>query len=167
MNEGYLIMNYELYNNSYNGAATGMAIVMLVVMLITLLLGIISYIIYGWSLMQVARDNGKPSWMGWVPLANIILLFQVNGASPAWLLLLIVPFVNFGVVIYTLVLLYKLVDKYKTSKVLFWFGLIILPCTLVMYVQIGKSAKNGTYTKNKSSDGSSDYLVEGSNEELL
>lgn len=126
-----------------------------------LVIGIVGYIVQGIALTNVAKDNGEPVWMAWVPIANIVLIIKtVEGKlwtlwafavyfvgivlgtvfeSPIITLIGAIALIAFF--IYQCIVLHRLGGIYGVSRVLFWVGLIIFPCYLVYFYMIGKAAK--------------------------
>ncbi len=74
--------------------ATSMAVVS-VIMIITLIIGVIT-IIANWKVFTKA---GKPGWTSLIPFYNMYQLFEVAGMNGWMFLLLLIPFVNFIIII--------------------------------------------------------------------
>ncbi len=97
--------------------ATSMAVVS-VIMIITLIIGVIT-IIANWKVFTKA---GKPGWTSLIPFYNMYQLFEVAGMNGWMFLLLLVPFVNFIIIIMLNINLAKAFGK-DTG---FAIGLILL-----------------------------------------
>ena len=98
--------------------------------------------------------------MSWAPVVDIYLLFKVaRGKMWMTFTLLAIPLnmlnelvksdiidlvasvLFLWLLIYQLVLLYRLGQDYDASKLLFWLGIFILPCQWAYLIQIGRRAK--------------------------
>jgi hypothetical protein len=90
----------------------------------------------GWKIFTKA---GKPGWAVIVPIYNIIVMLEIVGRPVWWILLLIIPFVNFIVGILVAVDLAKAFGK----SVVFAVGLILLP--FIFYPILGFGS--ATYSK--------------------
>lgn len=97
--------------------ATSMAVVS-VIMIITLIIGVIT-IIANWKVFTKA---GKPGWTSLIPFYNMYQLFEVAGMNGWMFLLLLIPFVNFIIIIMLNINLAKAFGK-ETG---FAIGLILL-----------------------------------------
>ncbi|MBL8065032.1 MAG: hypothetical protein JNM34_04135 [Chthonomonadaceae bacterium] len=65
--------------------------------------GLISYVVMGFALMTLANKTGhkdKNFW-GWIPILNVLLMLEIAELPLWYILLLLVPCVNVGVIIYT------------------------------------------------------------------
>ena len=121
---------------------------------------VINYVVNGWSMMRVAEEKGFPSWMSWAPVVDIYLLFKVargkmwmtftllaiplnmlNELVKSDIIDLVASILFLWLLIYQLVLLYRLGQDYDASKLLFWLGVFILPCQWAYLIQIGRRAK--------------------------
>ena len=74
------------------------------------------------SLWKVFTKAGKPGWAAIVPIYNLIVLFQIVGRPWWWLLLMLIPFVNFIIAIIVYIDLAKSFGK----GVGFGIGLLFL-----------------------------------------
>jgi hypothetical protein len=81
------------------------------------------YIYFALTLMVTAKKVGlKNGWFAWIPILQIILLFQTAGLSPWMFLLTFIPFVNIIVLVYAYM---KVAERRGFES---WLGiLIILP----------------------------------------
>ena len=63
---------------------------------------LIVYIFYGYCFGRVLQKAGQPLWAGFVPIYNIYLALKIVGRPGWWVLLLLIPFVNFvvGIIVY-------------------------------------------------------------------
>lgn len=81
------------------------------------------YIYFALTLMVTANKLGvKNAWFAWIPILNIILMFQCAGLSPWLFLLMFVPLVNIIVLVYAYM---KIAERRGFES---WLGiLMILP----------------------------------------
>lgn len=99
-----------------NGAAAGILGAFGFIYLAILLLIII-------SMWKIFTKAGKPGWAAIIPIYNLIVLLEIVGKPVWWIILLLIPFVNFFVMIYLAHLLSKAFGKDIVMTIL----LIILP----------------------------------------
>jgi hypothetical protein len=64
-------------------------------MLITGLIALISII----SMWKIFTKAGKPGWAAIIPIYNIIVLLEIVGKPVWWIILILIPIVNFVVLI--------------------------------------------------------------------
>jgi len=93
-----------------------------VLMLVYLALAVV-YLVAGWKVYTKAN---KPGWAIIIPIYNIYVLLKIVGRPGWWLLLFLVPFVNFVVGIVVAIDLAKSFGKSAAFGVigLFFFGFI-------------------------------------------
>lgn len=89
--------------------------VMIVYLLIFLLIII--------SLWKMFVKAGKPGWAAIIPIYNLIVWLEIVGKPVWWIILLLIPFVNFFVAIY----LYHLTSKAFGKDIVMTLLLIFLP----------------------------------------
>jgi hypothetical protein len=63
------------------------------------------------SLWKIFAKAGKPGWASIVPIYNAIVLFEIVGRPAWWILLFLIPFVNFVIAIIVAVDLAKSFGK--------------------------------------------------------
>ena len=111
------------YDSSSDGSAAGgcfMAIVWL---------GILILVIIGfWKVFEKA---GKPGWAAIVPIYNIIVLLEIVGRPVWWIVLFLIPFVNF---IISIVVALDVAKSFGKSPA-FGVGLAFLP--MIFYPMLG------------------------------
>ena len=78
------------------------------------------------SMWKVFVKAGKPGWAAIIPIYNIIVLLDIAGKPMWWIILCLIPFVNFIVII----LIYVAVAKNFGKGVGFALGLIFLGISL-------------------------------------
>ena len=70
--------------------------IMMVVMLVV-------YVFFGYCLMVIAQKtgHGDNGWWGFIPILNVLLMFQIAGKPLWWIILLLIPIVNLVIIILT------------------------------------------------------------------
>jgi hypothetical protein len=106
---------YQSYDGVEQGIFAALGAFMFVYFAILLLI-----IISMWKIFEKA---GKPGWAAIVPIYNIIVLLEIIGKPVWWIILILIPFVNFFVLIYMSHLLSKAFGKDVVMTIL----LIFLP----------------------------------------
>lgn len=143
----YNTSTMDLYDTAevMETATTGAAQFMFVYILIILALGVVSII----SMWKIFTKAGKPGWAAIIPVYNTVVMFQIAGVNPLWLLLLIgsfIPVVNFITSIVFLVISIlvdiKLVKAFGKSGA-FAVGLILLPLIFQCILAFDKSEYEG------------------------
>ncbi len=104
--------------SSYSNAIAASMAVISVIMIIFFIIGVIT-IIANWKVFTKA---GKPGWTSLIPFYNMYQLFEVAGMNGWMFLLLLIPFVNFIIIIMLNINLAKAFGK-DTG---FAIGLILL-----------------------------------------
>jgi hypothetical protein len=94
--------------------------------------GLIFYILligfYLYCYWKIFEKAGRPGWAGIVPIYNIIIMLEIIGKPLWWLVLLIIPFVNFVVIIIMMIELAKAFGKTTGFGVgLALLGFIFIP----------------------------------------
>jgi len=114
--------------NSYEGVGFVGGLLYLVILVIV----IAGY----WKVFEKA---GKPGWAAIIPIYNIIVLLEIVGRPIWWIILLLIPFVNFIVLI-------MLVHGLSTSfgkGVGYTLGLIFLPFIFMPILGFGDATYSG------------------------
>ncbi|MBN1288006.1 MAG: hypothetical protein JXA49_00020 [Actinobacteria bacterium] len=58
--------------------------------------GIASYVFMAWCLMVMAqKTNQEYPWFAWIPILNFILMIQIADKEIWWIILFLIPCVNF------------------------------------------------------------------------
>jgi hypothetical protein len=105
-----------------SGAATGaMGMMMLVYLAVVVL-----FVVAGWKIFEKA---GKPGWAVLVPFYNVIVMLEIVGRPLWWIVLMLIPLVNFVIAI---ILTMDLAVSFGKSKgwgivLLFLFGFVGFP----------------------------------------
>ncbi|MBB5635733.1 hypothetical protein HDF26_003853 [Pedobacter cryoconitis] len=76
-----------------------------------------------YSMWRVFEKAGKPGWAAIIPIYNLIILLEIIGKPPIWILWLILPCTNVIFYVWSLNLLAKSFGKSEGFTV----GLILLP----------------------------------------
>ncbi len=90
-------------------------------------------------LWKVFKKAGKPGWASLIPIYNTIVLFQISGMSPWYILLLLVPIANIIVSILLCVNLAKSFGKGGGFAV----GLIFLSLIFMAILAFGDAQHQG------------------------
>ncbi len=97
--------------------------IMMVVMLVI-------YIFFGYCLMVIAQKTGHggTGWWGFIPILNVLLMFQIAGKPLWWIILLLIPIVNLVIIILTYLAMAEARGKpaWMGLLCLFWIGFPIL-----------------------------------------
>jgi Family of unknown function (DUF5684) len=91
------------------------------------------------SIWKVFVKAGKPGWASIIPIYNIIVMLDIAGKPLWWIILCLIPFVNFVIIILVYVALAKAFGK----GVGFALGLIFLGIIFFPILGFGSA----TYTK--------------------
>lgn len=142
-NYSYTTSNLDTVTNS--GALAGLAAFGVVIWILSMAVAVVSII----AMWKIFTKAGKPGWAAIIPIYNTIVLFQIVGINPLWLLLLIgaiIPFVNFIVAIAIFVLM--ILVNIKLAKAFgqgggFAVGLIFLPFIFQLILAFGSSEYQG------------------------
>jgi hypothetical protein len=97
------------------GAAAGAAIVFFLFYLAFIVLLVA-------SLWKIYTKAGEPGWAAIVPIYNLVVLLKIVGRPVWWLVLMIIPFVNFVIII----LVYIDLAKSFGKDTAFGIGLVFL-----------------------------------------
>ena len=75
----------------------------IILMILSLLFSAIVYVWLAFALSKVFAKVGQPAWKAWVPVMNIITVFQLGGVTPLWAIAFLVPLVNIAGLFFLLV----------------------------------------------------------------
>jgi hypothetical protein len=92
MNTLALLMLQEDFSSGDSAAAAAMGTGMMVVILAIAVLVIAAM----WKIFVKA---GEPGWAALIPIYNVIVLLKIAGKPAWWIVLMLIPFVNFVVAI--------------------------------------------------------------------
>jgi hypothetical protein len=116
---GGLVAQYN--SNTSSGMSAGAVI-------FVLLLALAVYVFYGYCLGLIFQKAGQPLWAGFVPIYNTYIILKIIGRPGWWLLLFLIPFVNFVVSIIMYVDLAKAFGKGTGyGLALFFLSFIFIP----------------------------------------
>ncbi len=74
------------------------------------------------SLWKVYKKAGKPGWASLIPIYNVYVLLKIVGRPVWWLLLLLIPFVNFVI---SIILAIDLAKSFGKGGAFGFFGLFL------------------------------------------
>lgn len=96
---------------------------------IILVLSIAMYIYTAYCLYAIAKKTNTPNpWYAYIPILNLVLIFQIIRQSPWWILAMFIPIVNIFVMIWMWMELAAVCNRPK------WWGIlmIISPVNLIL-----------------------------------
>lgn len=89
---------------------------------------LILYVFYGFVAGKIFEKAGKPLWTGFVPIYNYVILLEIIGRPIWWIILMLIPFVNFIVAIILCIDLAKSYGKDTVWGILtVLFSFVMLP----------------------------------------
>ena len=103
---------------------------------------IVLLIVSFWKIFTKAQ---KPGWACLIPIYNIIILLEIAGKPWWWLLLMLIPIVNFIFIIWMI----NLLSKSFGHGAGFTVGLILLSFIFFPILGLGDSKYNGPAGKPK------------------
>ena len=83
------------------------------------------------SLWKVFTKAGEPGWAAIVPIYNVIVMLKIAGKPLWWFILLLIPFVNFVVLILVMI---SLAEKFGKST---GFGLGLAFLGIIFFPMLG------------------------------
>jgi hypothetical protein len=97
-----------------------------VMLVVSIVIGLGSYIYCALTIMKIAqRLNHENPWFAWIPILNMVLLFQLGEQNPVLLLLLLIPGIGALVVgVLSIIALMKICEKRGYDKMLGLLSLI-------------------------------------------
>lgn len=113
-------------------AAAGVGIVMMLVWLALIVLMIA-------GMWKIFTKAGEPGWAAIVPIYNLVVLLKIVGKPAWWVILMLIPFVNFVIAI---ILSLGLAQAFgKTAG--FGIGLLLLPFIFYPILGFGSARYQG------------------------
>lgn len=100
---------------------------------------VIAWVIGGLAFYGIFTKAGKPGWAAFIPIYNTIVMLEVVGRPVWWIVLLLIPFVNFVVWIIVMLDLAKSFGKGGG----FVIGLIFLSWIFMMILGFGSASYVG------------------------
>jgi len=91
------------------------------------------------SVWKVFVKAGKPGWASLIPIYNIVVLLEIVGRPIWWIVLLLIPFVNF---IAGIMVTIALAEKFSKGAG-FGVGLVILPFVFFPMLAFGDARYRG------------------------
>ncbi|MBX2911544.1 MAG: DUF5684 domain-containing protein [Cyclobacteriaceae bacterium] len=80
--------NYDPYSGGIMAAMGAFAFVYFIILIVMIV-----------GMWKVFEKAGKPGWAAIIPIYNIIVLLEVVGKPTWWIILMLIPFVNFIIAI--------------------------------------------------------------------
>ncbi|MBU1119881.1 hypothetical protein KKA50_01645 [Patescibacteria group bacterium] len=136
--DSYYDYSYDLSDTDVQaGALAGLGVMLFsgVMLVFSIVVGLGSYIYCSLALMKIAKrmDHENP-WFAWIPILNLVLMFQLGEQNPVLLLLLLIPGVGAVVVgVLSIIALMKICEKRGYDKMLGLLSLI----PVASYVLLG------------------------------
>lgn len=127
--DSYSSYSYDLSDTDAEaGVFAGMVALLFggVMLVVSIVVGLGSYIYCALALMKIAKrlDYDNP-WFAWIPILNLVLMFQLGEQNPMLLLLLLIPGVGAVVVgVLSIIALMKICEKRGYDKMLGLLSLI-------------------------------------------
>jgi len=133
----YSDYGYDYSAETAAGAFAGITALLFggAMLFVSIVIGVGSYIYCSLALMKIAkRLNHENAWYAWIPILNMVLLFQLGEQNPVLLLLLLIPGIGALVIgILSIIALMKICEKRGYDKAL---GLLVL-IPVASYVLLG------------------------------
>ena len=95
------------------------------------------------SMWKIFVKAGKPGWAAIVPIYNTVVLYQVSGLNPWWLLLYLVPFVNYIAMFVLSIMLAGKLAKAFGKGTGFAVGIFFLQPVFTLILGFGDSKYEG------------------------
>lgn len=120
--------NYDPYSGGIMAAMGAFAFIYFIVLVV---------IVAG--LWKVFEKAGKPGWAAIIPIYNIIILLEIVGKPAWWIILMLIPFVNFIIAI----ILYHQLSLSFGQGVGMTIMLILLPFIALPLLGFGGATYSG------------------------
>lgn len=106
-------------------------------------IGLASYVYSALALMKIGRELGYQNpWYAWIPILNIIMLFNLGNQNPWLILLMLIPGIGALIVgIFTIIALANIAEKRGYDKLIALLSLIPLGAYVLMYLLAWKPKK--------------------------
>lgn len=106
-------------------------------------IGLASYVYSALALMKIGRELGYQNpWYAWIPILNIIMLFNLGNQNPWLILLMLIPGIGALIVgILTIIALANIAEKRGYDKLIALLSLIPLGAYVLMYLLAWKPKK--------------------------
>lgn len=108
-------------------------------MIIIFALVVLAFFAYtGWKLFEKA---GQPGWAALIPIYNVIVLLKIVGKPTWWIILFIIPVVNYVFLIWT----YNMLSKSFGKEEGFTVGLVLLGIVFLPILAFGDAKYLGPF----------------------
>lgn len=91
------------------------------------------------ALWKLFKKAGKPGWASIIPIYNIVVLFQIVNISPWLILLMLIPIVNFVVLLVLSIVVCSRLAKAYGKGTGFAIGLFFLYPIFILILGLGDS----------------------------
>ncbi len=91
------------------------------------------------ALWKLFKKAGKPGWASIIPIYNIVVLFQIVNISPWLILLMLIPIVNFVVLLVLSIMVCSRLAKAYGKGTGFAIGLFFLYPIFILILGLGDS----------------------------
>ena len=123
MEDYYDIYNYSTTPEMTTQDLTLAAVVLIMFALLMILVSVVMII----TLWRIFTKAGKPGWASLVPIYNVVVMMEIVGRPQWWVVLMIIPIVNFVVAVIVTIEMAKAFGK-STG-----FGILMLFFPAIMY----------------------------------
>jgi hypothetical protein len=123
-------MDTTMTTQSSGGGAAGIIIMIIYLAIVILMVA---------SLWKIFTKAGKPGWAAIVPIYNIIVMLQICEKPVWWIILLLIPLVNFVISI----ILYVALAQVFGKGVGFAIGILLLPFVFLPMLGFGGAQYKG------------------------
>ena len=96
------------------------------------------------TMWKIFEKAGKPGWAAIIPIYNVIVLLEIVGKPVWWVILFLVPFVNYVFIIWT----YNMLSKSFGKDEGFTVGLVLLNIIFFPILAFGDAKYQGPYGLN-------------------
>lgn len=105
-------------------------------MLVWSAIGLASYVYSALALMKIGKGLGyQNSWYAWIPILNMVMLFNLGGQNPWLILLALIPGLGALILgILTIIALANIAEKRGYDKVIALISLIPLGAYVLLYL---------------------------------
>ncbi len=114
---------YDSLATTQSSAGGGMFFLVMFIVFIAI------YVYMAYALQKIAKKTNTPNdWLAWIPIANIVLMFQIVRLPLWWILGLFVPFLNIVLIVYVW---WKIAEACHRPG---WWGILMLigPINLIL-----------------------------------
>ncbi len=129
--------DYDLGTAEEAGVLAGMAALLFsgVMLVFSIVIGVGSYIYMALALYKIAkRLNHENPWYAWVPILNMVLIFQLGDKNPMLLLLFLIPGIGAAIIgVLMIIALMNICEKRGYDKMLGLLSLI----PIASYILLG------------------------------